>query len=195
MNNYCIDLNLNIPFFNDEKYVYQLKIDNKRHQRIDHANINPEIFEFFKSKNLKIGLAESFFRRPGDPFNPEIHKDAINFTDASKINWVYDSGDSVMEWYKPINNNIKTNKTAIGVSYEYYDIADLELVHTQHVGFPSLVQVGLPHNIANITSDRLCISVLFIDIETSSYIPFEKAKMIFQNELVSRTGVEPVSTT
>ena len=199
MNNYCIDLNLSIPFFNDENYINLLKIDNNRHQRVDRSKINSKIIDYLKSKNLIIVSVESFFRRPEDPFNPEIHKDAINFTDATKINWVYGGGDSVMEWYEPINsNNIKTNKTATNADYEYYDHADLKLVHTQQVGFPSIVQVGIPHNIAKITTDRLCISVFFKEIDSCEpgYVTFAKAKEIFQSDfLVLRTGFDPASPT
>lgn len=195
MNDFCIDLNISIPFIEDEVYLNSLRSKYKRHNKIDPSTINTKIIDFFKNKNLQITLAESFYRMPEDIAVPNIHKDAPGLTDATKINWVYGGGDSVMNWYQPKVDNIQTNTSAIGITYEYYKRDDVELIHSQRVGFPSIVQVGLPHDISNITSDRLCISVFVKEISTTSFITFEKAKKIFQNEMASCTGIEPVSAT
>jgi hypothetical protein len=188
MNCYCIDLNLNEPLLKSEELLSEILNKRLPHSRIDVTCINQYFVELLKSKGLKITLAESFFRAAYSPDQnqpySQIHKDTLGISDSSKINWIYGGANSKMNWYAPLNGiapNI--SGSAVGMKYEYYYLKDLEFLHSQEVGRPSLVQVGLPHSISNIVEDRLCLSVRYADINTGEFITFDKAIDIFKTEI------------
>ena len=70
-----------------------------------------------------------------------------------------------MHWYKlkvELVTDVKIN--SIGKPYYVYTRNQVKREHSQVVGKPSLVQVGVPHNISTGEEDRLCISlVIFKD--------------------------------
>jgi hypothetical protein len=43
-----------------------------------------------------------------------------------------------------------------------YDLHEVEIIGRQTVGFPSIVQAGIPHNIINYEEPRYCLSVVFV---------------------------------
>jgi len=179
MNNFCVDLNINIPLFKKEEYSQYYKC--RSHSRVGVNTLNPEILEFFDSKNLEIVLCEAFYRKPTDIKHDNVHKDAMYINDATKINWVFGGEDSLMNWYEPITPVFNINRSQIGIEYIYYDRKNLNLLHSQSVGFPSLVQVGIPHDITIGITDRLCISTFFKQKESKEYIPFLNAIELFSD--------------
>lgn len=181
MNNFCVDLNMDIPLFKKESYSQYYK--TRSHSRVNIKLLNPEILEMFDSKNLEIVLCEAFYRKPTDIKHDAIHKDAMHITDATKINWVFDGHDSLMNWYEPVTPVYNISRSQIGVEYIYYDRSNLNLVHSQTVGFPSLVQVGMPHDITMGLADRLCISTFFKQKGSKEYISFSNAIELFSEYL------------
>jgi hypothetical protein len=182
MNNFCVDLRLNIPLFSDNEYVDALK--HKPHYLIDIKYLSLEIRNFFDSKNLTILMCESFYRRPHQLQLYQVHKDGMNFTDVAKMNWVFQGEDSLMNWYTSTADQPNVNQTLYGTEYYYYNRDTLELVHSQRVGFPSLVQVGLPHDITTGDEERLCVSIMLGNKNSYEYIKFNDALTIF-NDYIS----------
>jgi hypothetical protein len=155
MNNYCVNLNIKIPLFVKEFNIETLKLVH--HTDIPAEVINPLLYRFFEQKGLRIELAESFFipkfGRVG------IHEDGGNKLDVLKINWIYGGIGSTMNWYTPIADPLwKT--TILGIRYKEYNLSQVKLVHSQSVGFPSLVQVGCPHGVFAGNQERLCVSIV-----------------------------------
>ena len=46
------------------------------------------------------------------------------------------------------------------------------MIHSASVGFPSLVQVAVPHNINNYDEPRYCICIVIQDVATKKRLPF-----------------------
>jgi hypothetical protein len=152
-------LNLNIPLFNEGVSINSFPKCNIA--IIDKEKlIHPEIFKFFDSLGLQIFFVESFFKYPG---NGIIHTDAAS-GDYTKLNWVFGNGDAKMIWYKTKENIVKTSlKNIAEKTYLKYFQHEVDEIERAVIKNPTLVQVGIPHNIIDITEDRLCISIIFID--------------------------------
>ncbi len=66
-----------------------------------------------------------------------------------------------MCWWKQkpdVSNKVEI--TAINSSYIDYKIDQVDLIDKQPVNFPSIVQVGIPHNIHNFEEPRYCLSLV-----------------------------------
>jgi len=157
MNNFYF-LNLNIPLFkegitiNDLPTNYLVVIDKEK-------IINEKIFDFFKSLNLKINFVESFFKSPDTPRT--IHTDALG-GDYTKLNWVFGGGESQMTWYKPKSNlNKKVSFSPTGTRFLRFAESEVEETDRTPIIYPTLIQVGVPHNVVNVTENRHCISFVF----------------------------------
>lgn len=158
MNNFRF-LNLDIPLFN-----VGISIDDfpKKHiAKIDKEKlIHPEIFKFFDSVGLKIFFVETFFKFRGDGI---IHTDALG-GDYTKLNWVFGNGNAKMTWYKTKENLDKSAlKSASNTSYLVYSPDEVEEIERTVIQNPTLVQVGIPHNVIDVTENRLCVSMVFQD--------------------------------
>jgi hypothetical protein len=171
MNSYCIDLHFkNDPILNKEKLidlinptsdVYMGMLDLFEH-------INPKfIVELHNAGVIPSREVETFYTRKNN--RGMLHRDTSDGlptvdNDFSKLNFVLGGKGSLMNWYKPKpNRNIlgnanfatNTNKPAFR-----YELDDVELIHSQPVGYPSLVQVGIPHDVTAGDEDRIAICIV-----------------------------------
>jgi hypothetical protein len=90
-----------------------------------------------------------FYTPPGQQCG--IHIDGFAVTDRASVNFVQGGKDSLMHWYK-LNPNVGTTKqveTQAGTPYTLYEPHQVEHVFSHAVKWPSIVQVGVPHNITN----------------------------------------------
>jgi hypothetical protein len=160
MTNNCVDLNLNIDPVSVEvremlKLSYQIAIDLNQ--------LNPKLIGVLERYNVHISYAESFYSKTH--FVQPIHTDNLG-GDYVKINYIYGGKDSVMKWYKPIigiDHPSEEFSPLIQTSYMPWQPEQVECIQTAHVGFPSIVQVGIPHNVVNYDEPRLCITLLVYD--------------------------------
>ena len=157
MNNFRF-LNLDIPLFkegitlDDIQKTFITVIDEEKY-------LNEKIFKFFDSLDLEIFFVETFFKQANN--KNKIHIDGTG-NDYTKLNWVFGGGQSKMKWYAPLDNTLRPLfKTATDTSYVAYTPEQVTEVESSIIRNPTLVQVGVPHNVVDITEDRLCISVLF----------------------------------
>lgn len=186
MNNFCVDLKFKFNPLRENFNLDDLK--NKDSSKLKHSKLNSEtdisseFLKFLDIHNLHIILAETFYipkfgRLP-------IHSDGIDCTDYTKLNWVYGGEKSRMIWYKPKLGVIpKLSITDIGVEYEHYTPDSVEVVHSQPVGFPSLVQVAGPHSVQVHANDRLCISIIVAYKGTDITPTFEEALNLFKQHI------------
>lgn len=120
--------------------------------------INKEIFDLLDQLDLKILFVETFCKKPGG--QEAIHIDGSG-GDYTKLNWVFGGGDSEMVWYKPIDLTPKKPAlTDTNTLYYSYDRSEVEEIERTVIKNPTLVQVGVPHDIVNVTKGRLCVSVV-----------------------------------
>jgi hypothetical protein len=173
-------LNLNIPLFKEG-----VSIEDISKQPIDRLNqkihLNKDLLTFFDSLNLIVLLVETFFKRPGN--TDHIHIDNSG-GDYVKLNWVFGGGDSRMCWYKPIDSLNKTVlRTTIGTPYVSYLPDEVIEIESVVVSNPTLVQVGIPHDVQDVTEDRLCVSILFLNKKTGKRLTMADARELFQQYL------------
>jgi hypothetical protein len=180
MKNFCF-LNLNIPLFKDEKYVFLIP---KKHIFTLNRNafLNKELLKFFDSLNLKITFAETFFKPAGH--RGTIHVDSLG-GDYIKLNWIYGCGESQMCWYEIIDKKDKpvntTSTNTLSIHYSPNEVKEIERTKIQN---PTIVQVGIPHNIIDVTEDRLCISLVPIHKFTSKRVTMTESLEIFKDYLI-----------
>lgn len=180
MNNYCVDLNLDLPIFESALTPVEFLKQNYKlegHFQVDVNHLSTELKMFFDKVGLTVRLVEIFYRQPNAVGN--IHSDTEIAGDYAKLNWVY--GNGTMYWYKTNKNYTPTilNTTAIKSYALYYSESEVELVHSQIVGQPSLVQVGCPHKVINDNTERFCISVVFETVNTKERLTFQEAISVF----------------
>jgi len=213
MNDYCTPLNFDLPIFNtDLSTVDFLKLqpdwadnycqiteadylarnyDARRaaissHFKIDHEkNLTNELKQFFNDHGQEIFLCEIFFRYKN--YSSGIHSDGKVPGDYSKINWIFGGEDSEMNWYKVKDTYIDkdTNSmTPINSNSKQYSPDDVELVYSENVRGPALIQVGCPHNIRNGNYERFCVSIAFKDPKLGRRPTIAEAKEIFKKYII-----------
>jgi len=126
---------------------------------IDVNLYNPDLVKFLKEVDIYIFEMYSFFSMPY--FRQFIHTDG-NRGDFVRINWAYCKGISHMCWYEPkedITQNIKAGYTGVARPYLKWNLNQVNMVASDEIKFPTLVQLGTPHNVFNGDHERLCISV------------------------------------
>ena len=189
MNNYCTYLDIPFPLFNNNIDPFQFpKI---RHVKLDKLEIlSTEIQEWFTSLNLDIMLIEVFYTPPNEI--TVIHFDSVggNYT---KLNWQFGGAGSIMHWYSANAPQAHTKTTTpIGSNSAIFKSTDVTKIHSQTIQNPSLVQVGIPHNIENFDEDRWVVSVVFRYPNTKFLRPTWSASLkIFNEYLATRRGIEP----
>ena len=190
---YCIDLNIDLPLFNTNLPVIEfLKsqtawADNvnirphlARHFKLETENLTTELQLFFIKHNLHIELVEIFYMYPNNIMG--IHSDRHIPGDYSKLNWAFGGADSIMNWYKVKTGEMhKTNNTPINSPSLVYVPNQVDLIHSQSVGQPSLVQVGCPHNVITKEQERFCVSIVFKHKLTRDRINMSDALDIFRD--------------
>jgi hypothetical protein len=186
MNNYCVDLDLDLPIFESELTPVEfLKQHYKfeKHFQIDVNHVSNKLKLMLAARGLSVLLVEIFYRRPNAV--SYIHSDKGEFGrligDYAKLNWVYGGDGSVMNWYN-INKNCvpKEENTAIDSYALYYEESQVEMIHSQKVNRPSLVQVGCPHRVVNGPTERICVSLVFVyDDDKRKRVTFQDAKTLF----------------
>ena len=181
MNSYCVDLNLPISPLRLDVDINSFPTTPWQLLSLD--LINPDVKNLFKSLNLNLRVA-AMFVLTGNSSGP-IHVDGIDNPNVSKLNWVVGS-DHIMNWYQIKNpTSIKTVDTRVSNTanipsrnYVSYNLDEVDLIHSQVVGFPSIIQAGVPHNVTNITGTRRCITIaLFNNI--GSALTIEQATQLF----------------
>ena len=180
MSDYCIHLNLNInPVTIDHselKKNYQTPIATK--------NINPDFINFLKNLGIIIRYMESFYSRPYA--KQGIHTDCSG-GDYVKINFIYGGAGSQMHWYK-VKETSSTPpviaKTLINTEYIPWTADMVDLVESDPLHYPSLVQAGCPHNVTTVKEDRLCITVVLSDIITEERLTMAEAKLRLQKFII-----------
>jgi len=168
---YCIDLHFDYdPIINKEKFL--VPPTNKVYMSM----LN--LFEVVSAKFLieigKTGItfsnnAELFYTQKNQ--NGILHRDisltgpdgVIKEDDYVKINFMFGGDSSLMNWYTPNENSvaIKSNSHNTGSPAERFIRSEVTHVHSATINYPSLVQVGIPHDITNNTiEDRYVICLV-----------------------------------
>lgn len=190
-NKLCVDLNLNIHPMASGVDIRDLcrnppgsAHEYNLHTYIEPKFLNSELIELTQNLGLTLIWSECFYTNPKQFTG--IHVDhttkdyVVANNDIAKLNFVFGGKDSVMLWYSPkvANHSFKVNR--INSTYISYTLDQVDLVHETVVGFPSLVQAGIPHNIKNGPEGRFCLSLSFI-YDSNIPVGMNHAQEIFKN--------------
>ena len=179
MSEYFAHLNLNI----NPVTIDHVHLKNQYQTKIMQDQLNPELIDLLKNYGVKITYAESFYSPP--PYIQRIHTDEFG-GDFVKINFIYGGHGSQMHWYK-VKENVNSNivkKTSTSVNYIQWNPDMVDLVESDSIAHPSLVQVGCPHNITNKDEYRLCITVVLNDLVSSDRLTMSQARIKLSEFLI-----------
>jgi hypothetical protein len=183
MNQYCAYLNLPFPLFKEG--VDPFKLPKAKHFKLDKNEVlSDDLQNWFTVLKLEIFLVEVFYSPPNTIGT--IHIDSVG-GDYTKLNWQFGGKDSTMNWYS--ENTKKARKktfTPIGSNSISFNATDVTKIHSQSIQNPSLIQVGVPHNIENFLEDRWVVSVVFKYPITQHIIrpTWNKSVLLFKNYLI-----------
>ena len=180
MNPYCKPLHLNLQvvatplILEDLKKQYMFYLDFK-------DVLHSELQDFLKSKKIYAHHVESFYSPPN--FEQPIHVDDTG-GDYVKMNFVWGGTGSLMHWYKPTESKIiDTTSSLIDTRILQYKQDEVDLMASECVYSPSLVQTGVPHNITNPHEHRLCLSLILCYRRNRSRITMQEALTLFAEYL------------
>jgi hypothetical protein len=181
VNKYCAYLNIPVSLF--KEHIDPFQLPKITHFKLDKDEvINNELTNWFTSVKLEILLVEAFYRPPNNIGG--IHTDSVG-GDYTKLNWQFGGKDSVMNWYSETTPNVqKRSITPIGTNSISYDDTTLTKIHSQPIQNPSLVQVGVPHNIENFLEERWVVSVVYkhSNIKHIDFRPTWNQSLVLFNE-------------
>lgn len=178
MNEYCIDLNFNFSPLHNHIDLQNMGFENYWNL-IPTSHLNHKLIKLFLELDLDFPQAAIFYSN-GSATHP-IHADYYYPTDVTKINWVF-GPDHIMNWYK--TSKINAHSTWQGKNFVPYNSNEVELVHSQKVSTPSLIQVGIPHNVVNFSGNRICVSVALFYRRTKKQLTMQEARTLFKNYIV-----------
>jgi hypothetical protein len=169
---FACDLTIEAPVLQSS---FQLPVFNEpKHLRPETAGLlSKEIIEFFLSKDIIVG-SELFFTPPY--INSTIHADGVG--DIIKFNWIFGGSGSAMQWWKP-----KVEKVTVYTEHNSptirYAKNEVDLLYSAVVKQPSMVQVGIPHNVKNKAENRWCVSVIPLFKSTRHRLTWAEGMSVF----------------
>lgn len=189
MNPYCNPLNFKCQILLKEKLLDTLKLKYDTIVLMPNAFLHHDFIQIFQDKGLVISHLESFYSQ--ENFIMPIHMDKDSNNDMTKINFIWGGLDSYMSWYKIKDTSIPASylETHNKTGYLSYPESNLDHMFSMPVHSPSLVQVGLPHNITNFSQKRLCLSIVFKD-KNFNNITMTKALELFKEYLAPEARIE-----
>jgi hypothetical protein len=169
---YSLDLQINVPLL--KKGFVLEKFREPKHLRPPTEDVvSNEMFDFFEKQNLSIG-SEIFFTPP--MAHTTVHADDQG--DLIKLNWIIGGKGSVMQWWKPRSEKpvVYTEHNSPTIRYK---ISEVSLLHTAVISQPSMVQVGIPHNVLNGGEHRWCISLIPVKKSSMARLSWNEGLEIF----------------
>lgn len=184
-NQYCLDLKLGFEI--DSTVINQLSTDNMpiygfKQFKLSPSLLDPRLIDFLKDYQIEVPRAEAFYTLPGKKI--PIHVDTDVIGNHCKLNFVYGSSGSLMQWWELKNKNMQPTYqlTPIGTKYLMFDFDDCDLVWESQVGCPSLVNAGQPHSVVNCTDQpRITLSLVLYDSRTQQRLEWVDAVEIFKD--------------
>lgn len=169
-NTFCLDLDLPVTIdFLEIARIQSLPIASDWTYAIA---VNKDLNVFLEKYQLEIAYPTAFYT--------PAHTSSLIHTDGDesskvKINYIFGAKGSTMQWFKvknPIATQVQHN--SLGTPYLTYHEKDLELMYSAEVNQPSMVEVGVPHNVLNNTDEsRWCLSYLLIDLCHKKFVVWE----------------------
>lgn len=178
MNKYHFNIKLPIGFTHYmEEFTTFNQIDlNKR-------DIDKEFIDWLNS--LGVSFASGLFFNSLPNMDYELHVDGNKITDCIKLNVIFDSSDTIMNWYEPqegysgiINKNFQNDDIL------WWEKDRCNLVYSASVNSSCILNAGVVHDLHNGHNDgkiRKCYSLILIDNKTKRRLTWKEALEIFSD--------------
>lgn len=193
MNEFCTNLHLPyepVSFEFIKKFVENnhKNLNTPAHLALSLGDLDTKFVLWLYSLKIKPAWIPLFYK-PANYYDNEAHSDhdADTLRKFVKLNWVFDGPNGLMHWYA-VKNDYRGEefKTPHGLKYySYKDSSQLIKVHSESVGFPSLVTVGeVPHSITVDSKPRYCLCIVFRHYQTNQTLTMSEAQEVFKNYIV-----------
>ena len=184
---YCKFLNFSFsplkPDIDVLNYLYNNHKEKQNISMVNFKDVNLEFLDLLDKNGLYINHAESFYKPPSSR-NSFPHLDSSP-GDIVKINWVYGGKDSTMNWLSLLpGKELIKRTTPINTTFYSADEHNTVIEETCSLHSPSLVQVGVLHNISNRKEDRYCLSFCISDSLTRNVVGFDKATEVLKEYII-----------
>lgn len=137
--------------------------------------IDPRVVELLDDSGICVLHTEIFYTPPFAVL--PIHVDGPVLSNRAKLNFVYDSPTSTMNWYRvKAGCEIPMLTTPIGTRYLKPNQEDCMMVAATRIRTPTLVNVGVPHSVINqVPTGRWCLSIVLGRHGTTDAIEWDEA--------------------
>ena len=154
--------------------------------------IEPKLIDFLKTRGIIINSISSFYEAYGSYGQQPgpIHTDLHGMGDMTKLIWNW-GADHKMSWYAykegiPIESTILENDNSPENNirkYTEFKVKNLKKIYSNTIGLPSLIQVGIPHQVITFSGTRRSLTMILEDFQGST-IPMNTAKLILKEYII-----------
>lgn len=163
MGKYFADMDIGMEWIlKDPDYFTKKDVSEKPvgHWYVSKEDLSEEFLNWLDKNNLDLYYSELFYCSPGERI--PMHVDEIKPANVCKLNWVYDEGETWMNWYelKPGKEIVKRDNSIGGL---YWDCPrdDCEFAEKSKIQKPTLVNAGVLHDVENNSQgNRWCLSLV-----------------------------------
>ena len=174
-NTFCLDLDL--PVSIDLAEINRLKsldIDSAKWQMHDLA-VDTNLDKFLEKYRLKIVYTEAHYVPPNTTTFAHIDD---NVASIVKLNYIFGAKGSTMQWFKTKDPDMvpSFNKTPLDTPYYRFEDDQIDLIYSAEVKQPSMVEVGVIHNVVNPTDEpRWCLCYMLGDPFKGRFVDWQDA--------------------
>lgn len=145
------------------------------------STVDKNLLRFLDALDLYVSHSEIFYTPPKGKL--PIHVDHDEFSNRCKLNWVFGAEGSRMIWWeKKPGVELKYHTTPIKTRYLMFDQADCIQLYSAEINQPSLVNVGVPHSVDNMTDQgRWCMSYVIGKKKDHTNLQWDEAQTIFND--------------
>lgn len=150
--------------------------------------INKDLLNFLSERGIYINIISSFYEEYTKSYEPNcaIHSDCHGIGDMTKLIWLW--GDHEIFWFAykaniPMECDILENDESPENTvrkFTEFDQDKVEKIYSSKIGFPSLIQVGIPHQVITLGGVRRSLSMVLEDCN-GNFITMNDAKIIFKD--------------
>jgi hypothetical protein len=187
MNEFCYSLKL--PFNLDTTWLAEQQLRISGSPRIVNIAVPQDrhdsaLVSWCHTVGIEIAQQELIYTPAGGWGKP--HVDLAQFSNLCKINWVFGGGGSVMNWYQVRSDyQGETVSNTVNTFYRTFHTDHLEQIYSSAVAGPTLLNVGIPHNVENPGSqERWAITTVFKNTATGTLLMFRDAAEKLNNYIL-----------
>lgn len=154
--------------------------------------IASDLLNFLYGKKIKVDNISSFYEEHNsEVYEPgAIHSDCHGIGDMTKLIWMW-GDDYNMSWYLPKPNTLVDYDYDINDlspdnsirNYTKFTLDQMDEIYSTKIGFPSLIQVGIPHQVKTFNGKRRSLTMALQDFN-DNFISMNDAKIIFKDNIL-----------